>query len=78
MHQVSTWSHDSLLYLRFISVHENQLYDIELFLHAHFEENTLRYKKSEIFLKTGAQMQDIDADNIEDPYVQYYYYLDQT
>ena len=78
MYQVSTWSYDSLLYLRFISVHENQLYDIELFLHAHFEEKNLRYKKSEIFLKTGAQMQDIDAENIEDPYVQYYYYLDQT
>jgi hypothetical protein len=62
--------HFPVLFLRFMSVYRDHLKD-------HFQNQELRYRDNEIFYKTIAQVTNKNADEIEDPYVQFYYYLDQ-
>lgn len=54
-----------------------QLKELEDFFIDHFQDQELRYGDTEIFYKTTAQIRDKDADEIKDPYVQFYHYLEQ-
>ena len=60
-----------------MSVQHEQLKELEDFFIDHFQDQELRYRDTEIFYKTTAQIHDKDADEIKDPYVQFYHYLEQ-